>query len=60
MILSYFNQPGIQEWWRLRHMAYSEPFQAFLAGASVPGPDRQILTTEQAGQTPGLRVEPAD
>lgn len=60
VILSYFNQPGIQEWWRLRHMAYSEPFQAFLAGASVPGPDRQILTTEQAGQTPGLRVEPAD
>lgn len=53
VILSYFNQPGIQEWWQLRHMAYSEPFQAFLESASAPEPERRIVTTEQAGGAMG-------
>lgn len=60
VILSYFSQPGIQEWWRLRHMAFSEPFQAFLERSSAPEQDRRIVTTEQADRATGLRVEAGD
>lgn len=49
MILSYFHQPGIQEWWRLRRMAYSEPFKAFLESSSHP--EAIVATTEQWSRT---------
>ncbi len=48
VILSYYHHPGIQAWWRLRHMAFSEPFQAFLERSAAPAA-RIITTAEAAG-----------
>ncbi|GMR14172.1 MAG: hypothetical protein BMS9Abin29_2411 [Gemmatimonadota bacterium] len=36
IILSYFHQPGIQEWWQLRRTAYSNEFREFLEMSSPP------------------------
>jgi hypothetical protein len=36
IILSYFHQPGIQEWWQLRRTAYSTEFREFLETSSPP------------------------
>ena len=36
VILSYFHQPGIQEWWQLRRTAYSIEFREFLEASSPP------------------------
>jgi hypothetical protein len=36
IILSYFHQPGIQEWWQLRRSAYSTEFREFLEASSPP------------------------
>lgn len=57
VILSYYHHPGIQQWWRLRRMAFSEPFQAFLEMSSVP--TARIVTTEQAirAQEPDGRMQ---
>ncbi len=45
VILSYFHQPGVQDWWQLRRTAYSKPFQEFLESSSRP--DLPLDTTEQ-------------
>jgi hypothetical protein len=45
IILSYFYQPGIQEWWKLRRTAYSTRFRDFLESSSPP--DTVIRTTRQ-------------
>jgi hypothetical protein len=36
VILSYFHQPGVQDWWQLRRSAYSTPLQDFLESSSRP------------------------
>jgi hypothetical protein len=45
IILSYFHQPGIQEWWQLRRTVYSTEFRAFLEASSPPSDG--IRTTRQ-------------
>ena len=45
IILSYFHQPGIQEWWKLRRTAYSDEFRNFLESSSPPASG--IRTTRQ-------------
>ena len=45
IILSYFHQPGIQEWWQLRRTAYSTEFRGFLEASSPP--ESGIRTTRQ-------------
>ena len=45
VILSYFHQPGIQEWWRLRRTAYSTEFREFLEASSPPSSG--LRTTRQ-------------
>ena len=45
IILSYFHQPGIQEWWQLRRTAYSTEFREFLEASSPP--ESGIRTTRQ-------------
>ena len=57
VILSYFHQPGIRDWWRLRRSAYSEPFRAFLESSSRP--DDLIATTEQWSRA-GVASDHAD
>jgi hypothetical protein len=51
IILSYFHQPGIQEWWKVRRHAYSAEFRAFLEAS--PPPDSTIRTTRQLGELSG-------
>ena len=38
VMCSYFQQPGVQEWWPARRLAYSSKFRDFLE-ASGPVPD---------------------
>jgi hypothetical protein len=45
IITSYFHQPGIQEWWRLRRDAYSVDFRDFLEHS--PAPAAIIRTTRE-------------
>lgn len=45
IILSYFHQPGLQQWWRLRRAAYSEEFRDFLEGSTPP--EAGLRTTRQ-------------
>jgi len=45
VILSYFHQPGIQEWWQLRRTVYSTEFREFLEASSPPASG--IRTTRQ-------------
>lgn len=55
IILSYFHQPGIQEWWDVRRHAYSLDFRTFLE-ASRP-PETMIRTTLQLHDTPAPEAE---
>jgi len=62
IILSYFHQPGIQEWWQLRRTAYSNEFRGFLEASSPPAASirttRQIVeqdSLEQASEVSGGR-----
>lgn len=45
IILSYFHQPGIQDWWQLRRNAYSTEFREFLEASSPP--ESGLRTTRQ-------------
>jgi hypothetical protein len=45
IILSYFRQPGIQEWWVLRRAAYATEFRRFLESSTPPS--AAIRTTRQ-------------
>ena len=45
IILSYFHQPGIQEWWKLRRTVYTTEFRTFLEASSPP--ESGIRTTRQ-------------
>lgn len=51
IILSYFHQPGVQQWWQLRRHAYSLEFRDFLE-ASTP-PASSIRTTRQLSRSDG-------
>ncbi len=48
IILSYFHQPGIQEWWQLRRTVYSTEFREFLEASSPPASG--IRTTRQLSE----------
>lgn len=50
IMVSYFHQPGIQEWWKVRRHAYSTDFRAFLEGSSPP--KEMIRTTVQLSEPP--------
>lgn len=45
IMASYFHQPGVQEWWQLRRMAYSDGFATFLEASEPTG--TSIRTTRQ-------------
>ena len=45
VMLSYFHQPGVQEWWKYRAHAYSAEFRELLE--SSPPPAAGIRTTQQ-------------
>jgi hypothetical protein len=45
VILSYYHQPGLQEWWKVRKTAYSEEFQRYLESSEPP--PVSIRTTRQ-------------
>jgi len=45
VILSYYHQPGIQDWWQLRAHANSNEFWEFLETSAAPE-DRIRLTRE--------------
>jgi hypothetical protein len=44
VMFSYFNKPGVQEWWSLRRQAFSKESRDFLENSSEP--DNPILTFE--------------
>lgn len=50
IIVSYFHQPGIQDWWRIRRHAYSPEFAAFLESSTPP--EARIRTTRQLTEEP--------
>lgn len=45
IIVSYFHQPGLQEWWKLRRHAYSAEFAEFLESSAPPSAG--LRTTRQ-------------
>ena len=58
VILSYFHQPGIQDWWQVRRGAYSQPFCEFLETSACPPHD--IKTTEQLLTPKSRAVDPGE